>query len=154
MNVLFDDAGHLTEITLAMLGSGHLSDDDLLLAADHLSGCEKCALRLSERVEATELAPSPPGFAEQTTQRIADAEQQKRKTTISFVFFSLRVAAAVCAALIIVFSSSLRNFAESPHLPDQATAPHFGLADTINSGLQQFSLKVLSVEDFYDKKKK
>jgi hypothetical protein len=147
----FNENGHLTADAFTALKNGSLNDGELIVAAEHIGICPACATTLSTSFDDNELAQAPSGFAQQVQSR-AD---EKYRSSIQLVFYSLRVTAAVCAALVIVFSGSLRSIANAQDLSAVVKAPSFGFIDSINSSLRDFSQKVVRLEDFnYAKEKK
>ena len=144
MSSYFNENGHLTADAFTALKNGSLNDDELIAAAEHIGNCPACASTFSASFDDHELAQAPSGFAQQVQTR-AD---EKYKNSIQFIFYSLRVTAAVCAALIIVFSGSFRSIANAQDLSTAVKAPSFGFVDSINSSLRDFSQKVVRLEDF------
>lgn len=151
MSNLFNDHGHLTPDTFKALKSGLLDSNDMITAAEHLGHCLTCADALTECYDESELAKAPSGFAQQVHESI---KAKQSETKIQFVFYSLRVLAAVCAALFIVFSSSLTSFANGSNLSSKIKSPNFSIVNAINSSLRDFSQKVISMEDFHHAKEK
>ena len=149
-NSLFDENNHLTSETLKSLHDNFLSDYELILVAGHLEKCNLCVLALSGSFESQKLAMVPLGFAEEVGKKISTLKEKR----IQLIFYSLRVAIAACAALIIGFSGFF-NFLTSPNNGVNCiNAPNFAFTNTINSDIRNFSQKLLNMGVFYNVKEK
>jgi hypothetical protein len=139
MKEIFEKDGHLTAEALAALGGGTLGADELEAAASHIARCEKCAEALDGCCAG--LCRVPAGMTELVRSRAAGSRGADRQ----LLFFSLRVAAAACAALVIVFTGLPDALADSLRRPpDISSGTHF--ADSVSSGLRDFSQKITSLE--------
>ena len=112
---LFDPTGHLLPHIIQQLGGGNLPAETRLAALEHLAGCPHCALALSQAIEAQPLVRTSPGFAQSTLEKLQQQPQRQqrqrppapRRNSLGFWAYTLRVTAAVCAALILTFSIDL-----------------------------------------------
>lgn len=148
---LFNKDGHLTDEALALLKDGHANDDELITITEHIGYCMACAQTLLSSYDESTLAAAPSGFSEQIKSRLTI----KKENTIQLWFYSLKVCAAVCAALLIVFSGTFNWAARSDALSSAVKAPSLGFVDSISSGLKDFSQMLVSMEGFkFENKKK
>jgi hypothetical protein len=146
MSGLFDKGGHLSPETLRKLQNGWLDEDGLLNAAGHIGGCPKCAGALATFLEDGGTAMAPSGFTQEVRGRLA----ARKEAGYSLVFYSLRVAAAVCAALVIVFSGTLSAIAGSTTLSKAVPAPNLGFVNRLTLNLRDFSQDVVTLIDAKD----
>ncbi len=140
---LFDSSGHLPPDTIQQISGGYMPADQKLAALEHLAGCPCCSLALSQALESGQLLSPSPGFAESTLkklqkQRPAPSPRQSRR---SFWAYTLRVTAAMCAALILTFH--IHPFEEPGVSP---AFPAFSLTDVITTGLKSLSEKLFNLE--------
>lgn len=147
-NILFDENGHLTEILLKALKSGLLKDNDLISVSEHICNCEACANTFAESFNSNELSEAPLGFEEEIIGKI----KKKRENDTQLVFYSLRVAIAACIALFFVFSNTL-NFVVNTNARS-INPPNLSIVNSINSDLNNFSQKIISMEVFNNEKEK
>lgn len=150
MSHLFDKDSHLTNDSLQALKASSLSEVELISAVSHLVDCEKCANTYADSFSVNELLEVPSNFAE----RIEESRLLKNKVDKQLVFYSLRVAIAVCAALVIVFSGSLNFIISVNTRIANFKPPDLNFVNPINVGLQDFSQKLLSMEVFQNEKEK
>ena len=145
------DPKHLAPADFRRLAQGAADDKDRMRAAEHMAACPACALAFAEYLENGELAPVPPGFGEEVRGRIRD----RKAGRITFVFYSLRVALAACAALVFVFSGAFRYAADVPDRAGCVRAPDLRFVSVFDTQLRDFSQRVLDWEVFtYAKKEK
>lgn len=142
MSGLVDKSGHLSEYALAALKEGTLNKAEILAASEHMSGCRLCAGKFAGSFGENELLEVPSGFKDDIAARLRPAKEEKRQ----FLFYSLRVAIAACAALIIVFSGTLSFIADMDSKIKGSQTGGLYLADTLNAGFQNFSQKILDLE--------
>lgn len=80
---LFDEDKHISESTFIAFKEGSLSDNDLILVAEHICNCEKCNEVLSNSFAKNDLMEAPSGFEEEVKSKI-----KKRKKKIFNLFFT------------------------------------------------------------------
>ncbi|NLH00254.1 MAG: hypothetical protein GX491_23105 [Chloroflexi bacterium] len=135
---LYDPNGHLQPTIIGQLCQGTASLENRLAALEHLGGCTHCALALSQAMEKRPLLAPSPGFKQNTIEKLHRQRPAPRpqQNGSGFWAYTLRVTAAMCAALILVFS-----------LPE-APAESFSLsvADSITTGIKSISAKLLNLE--------
>lgn len=152
MNKPINISGHITQTLLHEFADGTLGQDALIAAAAHIAECEQCALALAEAIEAKQAANVPAGFDEEVFCRIAHLTEKK---TGGLVHFSFRVALAACVSLLFIFSGTLNRLADPNHSFEKIKSPDFSVVETINTNLQNFSHKILTMEVFqHDKETK
>ena len=145
-NILFNENEHLNEMTLIELKNGLLEDKELILVSEHICNCERCAVNLADILEGNELAEAPAGFEEEIQSKI------KKKKDTQFIFYSLRVTIAACMALVFVFSNTL-NFAANTKV-ESIKPLNLSVVNSINTGLNNFSQKIINMEVFNNEKEK
>lgn len=121
---LLQQNGHLSEQALAGLAEGSLCTDQRLQAAEHLTACDVCLLRLTE-MDATQLPVQAPAhdLVPPTMRRL------RRAKVVAFVQRCGVVAAAACFAVAGWQFDSFGKVAELPR--------------TLEPGpLQQFSVQL------------
>lgn len=140
---LFDKEGHLT---VAAIKASMLKDE----ALEHICNCEKCAGAFADSFRVDELVDAPFGFQEEIMSKV----RSKKETNNQFLFYSFRVAIAACISLIIVFSSTL-NYVENTQIGlSRINPPDLSIINSVNTGLGDFSQKIVSLEVFYNDKEK
>ena len=103
---------HLSSEQLNLLLLGSLSEDDTLEAAEHLADCPECASALAELCEA-DPCESPPCLEEDIIIRLS--EEKRLSWAREYHSYCFRVAAAVCASLVLIFSGGFSlNRPEKP----------------------------------------
>lgn len=137
---LFKD-GHLSEGGLADLKAGNLADDERTRAAGHIAGCPVCADALARLFDEETLMEAPFEFERQVKGRM---QESVRRTKMDFALYSLRVAAAACIALFVLFSGAFNNFAQFHTVGSSLKAPDFSVVDSISSGLRNFTQIILN----------
>lgn len=95
---------HLTSYAFKALSDGTLDDLQTLEVCEHISHCNICAQKLSERDELKEYGKAPRGFSEMTMFAINRLEQEKRN---NFIRYCIGVAAGTAAAIALMFSGAL-----------------------------------------------
>lgn len=148
MNNLFDPDGHVAQPTLSGFAAGDLNREELTAVAEHIAVCEQCAGALAEAVEVKPPASVPAGFEEAILNRISDSNEKRAE----LFHFSFRVALAACAALLLVFSSTLNAFAGS-NLFAKIKAPDSCAIEIVNTHLRDFSQQILDMEVFHHAEK-
>lgn len=142
-NIFFDTQGHLTAAAFSAMKNGILTQEELLELTEHLVVCEECAAAYAGSFTEEELLPAPTGFAESVFDRTKE-ERKSSKNNLQLFYYSLRVAVAVCAALILVFSGAFNSLIGSPQKMKPA-APSISFMDQISTGLRDFSQKVINI---------
>ncbi len=97
---------HFTEQTAQKLLRGELSADEKIAVLQEAALCEECAAILAKAVEGETLIPVPWGFAESTLLSVnlkSEPEMMPHKSESLFLY-AVKVTAAMCAALALVFS--------------------------------------------------
>lgn len=150
MKSLLDNRGHLTPEAFSALSCGTLDANCLDKAAAHIAECHECADKFSVALESGGLSEAPRGFAGHVIERIRALRGESK---IQLVFFSLRVAAAVCAALVIVFTGAFNFLAEPMPAPRVSTSDSH-ISDAISSGLKGISNWASNLEGIYNAEKK
>jgi hypothetical protein len=150
VSTLFEENGHLTEISLNMLKEGSLSEVELILISEHISHCENCAGALADSFDDSELMCVPSGFEQEILSKI----KKKKEKTTQFIFYSLRVAIAASIALIFVFSNQLKFIANTKTDTLNVNPISLSSINTINESLNDFSEKIINLEVFNNEKGK
>lgn len=149
MKNLIDPSGHVTQTALRDLAAGSLDPEELDEVAEHIAGCEFCALALVEVIKANQPVLVPAGFEEEVLKRIPRPGGNRAE----LFRFSFRVALAACIALFFVFSSAMNMLAGSRNPFEKIKAPGFSAVETINTNLRDFSQRILEMEAFKDAEK-
>jgi hypothetical protein len=140
VNNILDQNGHLTPEALIKLQNGSLDCVGMLAADEHVGDCLECAGRLALCFENGTLEKAPSGFTQSVKSRLAAG----KKSNIQLLYYTLRVSAAVCAALIIVFSGALNSIAGADNLSKTIAAPSFGFVNQLNLSLKDFSQRIVT----------
>jgi len=83
--------------------SGDMQDNELIAFAEHLLICERCNAALAESFEDDSEAISPPaGFSESVLRKA------KANSRSAFLKYCVKVSAAACFALVILFSGAFQ----------------------------------------------
>lgn len=149
MNGLFTPDGHASEQALRKLAAGMLEGSDLLQAAEHVADCKACAARLAQSVEDGHPENPPAGFEEEVRRRLS-----RRQPRAEIFLYSARVALAACAALILIFSGTLRTLAGPENSSLHIGAPGFSAVELISTRLNGFSQQLLHWEVFHHAEEK
>jgi len=150
MSNLFERNEHLTQAALQKLKSGELSEVELIRVTDHIADCKSCASAFVECFSVSEFIDVPYGFAEEVESKL----YSRRKSNRQFTFYSIRVAIAACAALVIVFSSTLNFVTNLEVKAVNIRQPDLHFINSINSSLQDLSQTLLNMEVFKNEKEK
>lgn len=150
MSIPVYNAGHLSECDLQALKEGTLHEAKILALSEHMSDCMMCAGRFAACFGEDELLEVPAGFRENIVNRLRPEKEDKRQ----MLFYSVRVAVAACLTLIFIFSGVL-NFIQGMESKIEGYGVEgLYLADSVNSGFQNFSKKVLDLEVFINENEK
>jgi hypothetical protein len=143
-------ANHLSDTDLTALKEGRLNEREALALSSHISCCSLCAGRLVSCFSEDELLKVPAGFNESTLALLKPEKENK----MQLLFYSIKVAAAVCATLVLIFSGAL-NFIEklNEKIQDYGTKGQH-VADVVNEGFKNFTDKILELEDFANENEK
>lgn len=143
-------ANHLSDTDLTALKEGRLNEKEALVLSSHISCCGLCAGRLASCFSEDELLKVPVGFNESTLALLKPEKENKRQVLL----YSIKVAAAVCATLVFIFSGTL-NFIEKldEKIQDYGTKGQY-VADVVNEGFRDFTDKILELEDFANENEK
>lgn len=144
---LFDKNGHLTEESIKCIKDGSLKNEEIIMALEHTSQCEKCSGYLADGFNDNELVKIPSGFCEEVQNKI------KKKKSNEFIFYSVRVSIAACIALAIVFSNAL-NFIVNTKKVANITSPNLSIVNSINTNINNFSQKIIDMEGFNNENEK
>lgn len=164
---IFDDKGHLAGFAIEAIKKGTLDEKELLQATAHIAECLYCAEAFSGSFTDSELKKVPSGFSDEIMRRlpygseenkiieymdmagkirVRDNKAWKNKKLLSYSF---RVALAVCASLVIIFSGSIDFYVNAVNYPERIKPPEQKLVNYlngINAGLKDFSQKILNME--------
>ena len=149
-SILFEKNGHLTKISLKGFKEGSLSDNELVLLAEHICHCEGCADALADSFDKNELADAPLGFEQEILNKI----KNKKVNNTQFVFYSLRVVMAASIALMFVFSNSLTFLVNDKTETLNLNPVNLSSINKVNVGLNNFSQKIINMEVFNNEKGK
>lgn len=149
MQRLIDPNGHVTPAALRDFAAGSLKPEELDQVAEHIAGCEQCALALAEAAEAQQPVEAPAGFEEEIRNRISHSGKGRAE----LFRFSFRVALAAGIALFFLFSGTFHALVNSRNPSAEIKAPGFSAVEKINTHLRNFSQQILEMEAFKDAKK-
>jgi hypothetical protein len=143
-------ANHMSDAVLIALKEGRLNEKEALAVSSHISCCSLCADRLASCFSEDELLEVPAGFNESTMALLKPEKENKRQV----LFYSIKVAAAVCATLVFIFSGAL-NFIEKldEKIRDYGTKGQY-VADVVNESFRNFTDKIMELEDSANESKK
>ena len=83
--------------------SGNMQESELVIFSEHLLCCEQCMEALAENAEDTHETLSPPaGFSESVLRKT------KINNRSAFLKYCVKVSAAACFALVILFSGAFQ----------------------------------------------
>ncbi len=133
---------HLTQEDIAKFQAMELSPDALIAFAEHIETCPACAEKLAQAEEQMDIRV-PKGFAPEVRRRAAG--EGKR----DFYRYSIRVGAAVCASLALLFGGSF-----SFDTAKEISAPKFELLDKMTQSISDFSNSIINWEGLFDGQKK
>lgn len=145
----FNEKGHISESGFAALHAEQLSDMELITVCEHMAECDTCADTFANGLTEAELIPSSSGFDEMLKENFAAQNRNK----FQLLTYSLRVALAACAALVIVFSGLLNPMINAVNTQGNFSAPQFSFISTINAKLHDFSQSLLQWEVPHNEKK-
>jgi hypothetical protein len=143
-NQLFNQSGHLTPFALDAIKKNKLSDSELLLATSHIADCLSCAKDFANSFATYELKKVPYGFAKEIESKLPSKTRKNKQ----LLFYSFRVGLAVCASLLMIFSSSLSFYANVDNYAEIIKPPKLSFIQSVNTGLKDFSQKILVMEVF------
>ena len=147
---LLDKQGHLTLTAIQLIKENSLEKDYLDIALEHICNCEGCAEVFANSFLENELVQAPEGFQEEIMSKVINMKEKNNQ----FLFYSFRVAIAACISLIIVFSSTF-NYVENTQIGlSRINPPDLSIINSVNTGLSDFSQKIVSMEVFYNDKEK
>lgn len=141
---LFGVDEHLTKYAIKNLREGCLNDEDTVLALEHIGVCEKCANDFANSFDEDELEVVPLGFEEEVVRKI----NKKEEDNMQFIFYAFKIGVAACIALAITFSNILGFVANKQVKVAQINPPKLSAVDSINTGISNFSEKLIKMEVF------
>ena len=150
MSNLVNEGGHLPEHVLNALKGGALSETEIFAVSEHMSVCRVCAGKFAGCFREDELLEVPSGFRDDIMDRLQPVKDDKRQ----LFFYSIRVAVAACVTLIFVFSGTLNFIADMDSKIKGHEARGLYFVDTVNTGFQVFSQKILDLEVFANENEK
>jgi len=100
---------HLTENQVRLLLGGALPPEEHVALLEHTLSCDDCAALLWAGNAALPAVTPPPGMEARVLER---ARQKPRQESLRS--YALRVAAAMAAALILLFSGAFQKLAQLP----------------------------------------
>lgn len=133
---------HVTQGDVARFLAMDMEPDELIAFAEHIEACPACAAMLAEVEEDTNLHV-PAGFAPEVRRRVAGGDKKE------FYRYSVRVCAAVCAALMLIFTGSF-NFEEVREIQ----APKLEFLDKMTQSISEFSNTLIKWEGINNGQKK
>lgn len=150
MSKIFEVSGHLSQFILESLKEGTLPEVELIQAVSHMADCESCANAYADSFNTSELSDVPLGFADEVRRRLS----LKKKYNRQFVAYSMKVAVAVCASLVIVFSGAINFIASADSIITKTQPANLSFINNVNTNLKDFSQKLLFKEGFKNENKK
>lgn len=133
---------HVTQDDVARFLAMDMEPDELLVFAAHIEACPACAAMLAEAEEGTQLHV-PAGFAPEVRRRVAGSDKKE------FYRYTMRVCAAVCAALMLIFTGSF-----SFEKVQQIQAPKLEFLDKMTQSISDFSNTLIKWEGIQNGQKK
>lgn len=150
MSSIYDVSGHLSQFILESLKEGTLPEAELIQAVSHMADCASCANAYADSFNSDELAAVPLGFADEVKSRLSLKKQNNRQ----FIAYSMKVAVAVCASLVIAFSGAINYITSANSIIAKTKPTDLSFINTVNTNLQDFSQKLLFKEAFQNENKK
>ena len=96
MNLFHD--GHLSEEAVHALRDGLLESQQQLDALEHVALCPQCAARYADSFTEEQLIEPPKALALQINCEVREVKKRRY-----LLFYNIKVAASVCAALFLLF---------------------------------------------------
>ena len=128
---------HLTQSQLKSLLSGTLPPKERASLLEHALACDDCASLLCEANAALPALAPPPGMEV----RILEAAQEKSRRD-SLRAYTLRVVAAMAAALILLLTGAFQKLAQLPQgIPQLSQSIQTSISDFIDSTKEAFPLQ-------------
>jgi len=137
-------ADHLSDAELTALKEGRIDEKEALSMSSHISCCSLCAERLVSCFSENELMEVPAGFNESTLALLKPEKENKRQ----MLFYSIKVAIAVCAALVFIFSGALNYIEKLDEKVRDYGAKGQHVANVVNESFKNFTDKILELEDY------
>lgn len=150
MSNIFDDKGHASQLALLALKTGTISETELMLLVEHIAECESCASVYADSFIVDELTKVPSGFAEEIDSKLCSKKEKNKQLAA----YSFKVAIAVCATLVIIFSGVLNYATKINGDAVNLKSPDLTFVNTVNTELQDFSQKILNMEVIKNEKEK
>jgi hypothetical protein len=147
---IYDEDGHLSQFILESLKEGNLPEVELIQAVSHMADCESCANAYADSFNSSELSDVPLGFADEVKRKLSLKKQNNRQ----FVAYSMKVAVAVCASLVIVFSGAINFISSADSIITKTQPANLSFINTVNTNLKDLSQKLLFKEGFKNENKK
>jgi hypothetical protein len=119
-----------------------LSNSELLSATSHIADCLSCAKDFADSFASCELKKVPHGFAKEIESKLPCKTRKNKQ----LLFYSFRVGFAVCASLLLIFSGSLSFYANADNYAEIIKPPKLSFIQSVNTGLKDFSQKILVME--------
>ncbi|MEY8763620.1 MULTISPECIES: hypothetical protein [Clostridium] len=143
-NDLFDRRGHIKNSSIEKLKNGNLKKTEINILSEHIESCEECAQKLSNSFEQKDFLKVPCGFEEEIEYKI----NRNHKKNKQLFFYSLKVSAAACMALVLVFSSALNFMADTGVRKLEIKSPQFTAVNSMNVKLENFTNNIIDREVF------
>jgi hypothetical protein len=133
---------HLTQEDIASFHAMTLDTDALIAFAEHIEACPACAAKVAESEQEMDIHV-PKGFAPEVRLRAAGGDRRE------FYRYSLRVCAAVCASLMLLFTGNF-SYDKLQDIP----APKLEFLDKMTQSISDFSNNMIQWEGLFHGQKK
>lgn len=136
---------HMNKELLNRFHDNNLSDNEIISLLDHISKCTYCADAFAASFHDENLFKAPKNLKEQV---LINAQSIRVFPRRQLFFYSLRVCAAMCGALFILFStmtmdsSISRQFTIPKRPAAEYQAKTFSFMEDLNESMNQFTYRI------------
>ena len=135
---------HITKEQLAAFHNNQLSQDETSKILEHIAHCTYCSDLFAESFQPYAIIKAPPGLKESIL-----TKTKRKHNTISLIhwktsknrqmfFYSLKVCAAMCGALLIMFTSMRVDMEKNNYVTKERPTLNMGVLESLNSTMRDY----------------
>lgn len=136
-------SNHIEKERMTDLLLGKVSLDEKLEMMSHIANCDECSLLLATLCENMEQLECPKGFKEEVVAKTQAQIIPKKQE--NFSVYVIKTMAAMCAALILLFSGVFTKIDTDSF--DSVKEKSAAMTEKLNSTFNSFSDKMMYWED-------
>ena len=138
---------HITKDHIIKMLSCQLTVKETEQTQYHLSQCTYCADLFSKVMEQGYLISPPPDMKEHILKKSRRIRQQREYSKkMQLFFYSLRVGAAMCFALLLLFVIDYKTSSMEIKIPDEKKGFQLEMLTNINHNINEVTTKIITME--------